>query len=75
MNMNELLGKKAKANVSGFEGTVTALCVYLYGPMRVCLTAKSIDGKKPEEYWADEADVEIVEESDNERTEPVFQND
>lgn len=27
-----------------------------------------IDGKKPEEYWADEVDIEIIEESNNERT-------
>lgn len=72
--MEKVLGKKAKAKVSGFEGTVTALCAYLYGPSRVCLTAKSKDGKKPEEYWAEEADIEIIEESNNERTKPVFQD-
>lgn len=73
--MNNLLGKKAKAKVSGFEGAVTALCEYLYGPSRVCLTAKSKDGKTPEEYWIEEAGIEIIEESNNERPDPVFQKD
>lgn len=73
--MNNLLGKKAKSKVSGFEGTVTALCEYLHGLSRVCLTAKSKDGKTPEEYWTEEADIEIIEESNIERPEPVFQND
>lgn len=73
--MKKALGNKAKSKVSGFEGTITALCLYLYGSPRMCLTANSKDGKKPEEYWADEADIEIIEESNNERPAPVFQKD
>lgn len=72
--MNDLLGKKAKAKVSGFEGTVTALCMYLYAPPRVCLTAGSKDGKIPEEYWVDEEGIELVEEGNNERHELAFHN-
>lgn len=62
--MNDLLGKKAKAKVSGFEGVITALCEYLHGPSRACLTAKSKDGKAPEEYWTEEDDIELIKGDD-----------
>lgn len=69
--MENLLGKKAKSKVSGFEGVVTARCEYLYTPARVCLTGKSENGKAPEDYWTEEADIEIVDNDDIEGTETV----
>lgn len=72
--MENLLGKKAKSKVSGFEGVVTARCEYLYTPARVCLTGKSENGKVPEDYWTEEADIEIVDNDNIERNDPVFQS-
>lgn len=72
--MENLLGKRAKSKVSGFEGVVTARCKYLYVPARICLTAKSKDGKAPEEYWTEEADIEIVDNDNIERPEPILQS-
>lgn len=72
--MKKLLGEKVKSKVSGFEGVVTARCEYLYTPARVMLTAKSKDGKVPEDYWTDEADIEIVDNDNIERPEPILQS-
>lgn len=59
--MEKNLGKTAKDKISGFEGIITARCEYLYGITRVLLTGKCVEHKKPEEYWVDESQIELIE--------------
>lgn len=59
----ELLGKKAKDKVSGFEGTVSAVCEYLYASPSVELTPQAKPGEKPVSDWFDIARIEPVDES------------
>ena len=51
------LGAKVKDSVTGFVGTVTARCEYLYAGARVVV--EGIADGKPVEMWIDESRVEV----------------
>lgn len=57
----ELLGKKVRCIVSGFEGIATAVHNFLNGCERVTVQqAVDKDGKLPEEKWFDVDQVEVI---------------
>ena len=45
------LGGKVVSRISGFTGTVTGICNYMYSQTRVEVTAPSVDGAKPQSDW------------------------
>lgn len=47
----ENLGKKGKCQISGFEGIVTACCVYYLGAVRYELTHSVTDGGDVKTLW------------------------
>ena len=61
MDEKALLGLHGRDAVSGFEGTVTAVCMYKHGVTAVRLTAASSEGKVPEEYWIDQPRLVLVQ--------------
>jgi hypothetical protein len=55
-------GEKVKSNVTGFAGIITARADHLHGCNRYYVTPPvDKDGKLPDGYWMDEAELEIVE--------------
>ena len=48
------MGDLVKDSVTGFTGIVTAYSFYITGSPRVCVEAKSVDGKPGESAWFDE---------------------
>ena len=59
----ENFGKKAKDKVTGFEGIITAKCLYMYGCSQYLLTPQiDKDGKKRDGEWFDEGRIETFEE-------------
>jgi len=58
----EKLGKPGRDIVTGFEGTVTGICFYWGGTIRIALTSKKLDEKSGEtiEEWFDEVRVEVT---------------
>lgn len=60
MESKEKLGKFARDIVSNFQGTITAVCFYWGGNVRIGIMCKG-DAK---EEWFDEVRVEIIKEPD-----------
>jgi hypothetical protein len=59
--MKHELGKKARDKVTGFQGIITARTEHLTGCDRYQVTPPvKADGTKPEEYWFDEAELDII---------------
>jgi hypothetical protein len=57
----ENFGKKAKDKVTGFEGTITAICHYLYGCSQYLLTPCVDKEKKIQrEEWFDTGRIKIT---------------
>ena len=57
-------GTKVKSNVTGFAGMITARADHLYGCNRYFVTPPvGADGKLPDGYWVDEAELEVTEEA------------
>jgi|GEM_PF-4312561 len=55
------LGDKARSKVSGFHGTVTSICSYLYGESRYEVTSpEPIDGEV-KTVWFSAAELEVNE--------------
>ena len=53
--MNQIIGKKVKDDLTGFEGTATAYCQYITGCNQVLVTPKGTDSSKhTESFWIDE---------------------
>lgn len=62
-NFTHLNGMKVKSTVTGFAGTITARADHLHGCNRYFVTPPvGKDGKMPEGYWMDEAELEVIEE-------------
>jgi hypothetical protein len=58
----ENFGKKAKDKVTGFEGIITAKCLYMYGCSQYLLTPPiDKDGKKRDGEWFDTGRIEIFD--------------
>ena len=71
----EKFGKKAKDKVTGFEGTITAKCLYMYGCSQYLLTPQiDKDGKKRDGEWFDEGRIETYEEVINPESVKVEKN-
>ena len=61
--MKNVLGKKGKDKVTGFEGVITGHAKHLYGCDTYWLCPPiDKDGKMPEGSWFDEGRIEILEE-------------
>jgi len=59
--MHELLGLTAKDKVTGFSGTITAVCTYLYASARVEITATKVEADGTTQYlWTDYQRVETL---------------
>lgn len=59
--MKNLLGKKAKDKITGFEGILTAKCSYLTGCDQYGITPPvDKDGKRQEVQWFDEGRIEVI---------------
>lgn len=55
------LGKMGRDKITGFEGTITGKCTYLYGCSQYCLVPKvSKDGTIGATQWFDEGRIEIT---------------
>ncbi len=58
-----LNGQKVMSEVTGFTGVITARADHLHGCNRYyVLPPVDKDGKLPEGYWMDEAELNVVEE-------------
>ena len=57
----ENLGRKAKDNVTGFEGVLTAYMFYYRGGENYLLEAKGEAGKEPTSVWFAVGRVEFLE--------------
>lgn len=54
-------GEKVKSNTTGFTGVITARADHLHGCNRYYVLPKvDKDGKLPDGYWMDEADLIVV---------------
>ena len=59
----ELLGKKAKCRVTGYEGVVTSICFDLYGCIQALIQPGiNSDGKIGEPMWFDVLRIKILDE-------------
>jgi len=59
--MDEKFGMKAKDMVTGFEGTITAKCEYIYGCTQYLITPKTDkEGKKRDGEWFDEGRIVLL---------------
>ena len=56
----ENLGKKARDKVTGFEGIIIGMTVYLFGCNVYGLAPKAKDGKVGDTLWFDEGRIEIT---------------
>ena len=56
----ENLGKKARDKVTGFEGIIIGMCVYLYGCEQYGIAPKAKGGKLEESHWFDIGRIEIL---------------
>lgn len=56
----ELLGKRAKDAVTGFEGVVTSLSFDLYGCIQIVITPPAENGKYKDGHWLDISRMEIL---------------
>lgn len=52
------LGERVRSKVSGFSGTITAKCEYLYGITQYCVTAKCKDNDI-KEAWMTALELEL----------------
>lgn len=56
------LGSKVKSKITGFSGVVTSRSEHLNGCNRYWVTPPvDKDGKLPDGYWHDEAELEVTE--------------
>ena len=56
-----VLGKIYKEKVSGFEGVATGKTEYLWGCVRILVTAEKLDKEgNVKELWFDEPQLELV---------------
>lgn len=56
----DLIGKKVKDKITGFEGVVTGVAVYLAGCHQACIFPRvAADGKLPEAQWLDCVRLEV----------------
>jgi len=59
----ENLGKIGRDKITGFVGTITAKCFYLYGCAQYSLNPKvDKDGKTQAIQWLDIGRIEVIEE-------------
>ena len=59
--MEDLLGKKAKDKITGFEGIITSKHVYLTGCTQYGIQPTiDKDGKVPDKNYFDEGRIEII---------------
>lgn len=57
-------GTRVKSQITGFSGMITARADHLYGCNRYFVTPPvGADGKLPDGYWFDEAELEVIEEA------------
>lgn len=71
----EILGKKVKDKVTGFEGIAIGITKYLYGCDVVGVTpAVDKDGKTGDTCWFDEGRIEIIGEGIEPTTVQVDKN-
>lgn len=57
------MGQKARDKVTGFEGTLTGFCHYLYGCDQYLLTPKvDSNGNKVDGHWFDSGRIELTDE-------------
>lgn len=69
----ELLGRKGKCRVTGFEGVVTSVCFDLYGCVQAALTPPTqADGKLGDGHWFDVHRIEIDRATPRAITPPDF---
>lgn len=62
MEFKHELGSKVRSIVTGIEGTLTSRSENMYGCNRYFIQPRvGADGKLPDGWWVDEADVEVVE--------------
>lgn len=62
----ENFGKRAKDKITGFEGIITAKCLYMYGCAQYVLTPTcDKEGKRRDGEWFDEGRIEIIEDAIN----------
>jgi len=65
-NIDPLFGKKAKDQITGFEGIITGKSVWMYGCNQYCLTPPvDKDGKLPDGKWFDEGRLVVISSSIN----------
>jgi hypothetical protein len=55
-----ILGKKARDKITGFEGIIIGKAEYLFGCTQYGLAPEAKDGKCPESLWFDEGRVEVT---------------
>jgi hypothetical protein len=56
-------GTRVKSHITGFAGMITCRADHLYGCNRYYVTPPvGTDGKLPDGYWFDEAELDVVEE-------------
>ena len=68
VNFTLLNGQTVKSNVSGFVGVITSRADHLNGCNRYFVSPSvDKDGKLPDGYWFDEAELEVIEEPKVER--------
>lgn len=56
----EILGKKARDKVTGFEGIIIGKTIYLYGCNCYGLAPAADKGVIPDTNWFDEGRIEII---------------
>ena len=60
--MNKIeLGSKVRSKVSGFEGAVTGIVEYLYGPKRAQVTSPKLTDGETKAEWLYLTELEVVE--------------
>jgi len=58
----ELLGKKAKDKITGYQGILTGKCYYLFGCAQYAINpGVGEDGKLMDIAWFDEGRIEVIE--------------
>ncbi|MEQ1905152.1 MAG: hypothetical protein ABL888_13265 [Pirellulaceae bacterium] len=56
------LGSKVRSKISGFQGIATSRSEHLNGCHRYWVAPPvDKDGKLPDGYWLDEAEIEVIE--------------
>ncbi|WP_336974188.1 hypothetical protein [Sphingobium aromaticiconvertens] len=59
--MNDLLGRRGRDIITGFEGTITGHCNYLTGCSQVLMAPPAKDGAYVDSQWFDVQRVALTE--------------